>query len=191
MTSDCIDQTSIIRYLTDTFEGVDFVVASEEAGSPEIAWGDTFFFYNPRDIDPDHRFPFATIVTKDYGDFDSYSQLNRPGVFRLNIGLDKNLYQSMFDASSEVATSYDFTTLSHRIPATCRNDLHKETPPLRTLARRTLRAAASGIFLLAVTIALALPTGRTSASIRPARETARAAIWRKLYEQMPAPWKTS
>src|SRR5207247_4573739 len=66
-----------------------------------------------------------------------------------------------------------------------------ENPPLRTLARRTLRAAASGIFLLALTIVLAIPTGRTSASIRPARETARAAIWRKLYEQMPTPWKTS
>ena|SRR5438132_5948314 len=116
MTSDCIDQTSIIRYLTDTFEGVDFVVASQEAGSPEIAWGDTFFFYNPRDVDPDHMFPFATIVTKDYGDFDSSSQLNRPGVFRLNIGLDKKLYQSMFGASREVAISYDFAALDEIMP---------------------------------------------------------------------------
>jgi hypothetical protein len=42
-----LDEASITRYITDTFDGVDVVVASREAGSPEIAWGDTFFSYDP------------------------------------------------------------------------------------------------------------------------------------------------
>jgi len=92
-----MDEVSITQYITDTFDGVDVVVASREAGSPEVAWGDTFFSYDPdRNLEPKHRFPFATIVTKDYGDFDCASQLNRPGVFRLNIGVSRETYRSLF-----------------------------------------------------------------------------------------------
>ena len=92
-----MDEASITRYIADAFAGVDVVVASREAGSPEVAWGDTFFIYDPdRDLEPKHRFPFATIVTKDYGDFDRASNLNRPGVFRLNIGVSKDTYRSLF-----------------------------------------------------------------------------------------------
>ena len=87
-----MDQQDIIRYITDTFAGVDVVTAT--AG---IASGDTFFIYDPeRNLDPKRRFPFATIVTKDYGDFDSASNLNRPGVFRLNIGVSKGTFRSLF-----------------------------------------------------------------------------------------------
>jgi hypothetical protein len=83
-----VDEASITRYIADTFDGVDVVVASRETGAPEVAWGDTFFSYDPdRDLEPKHRLPFATIVTKDYGDFDRASNLNRPGVFRLNIAV--------------------------------------------------------------------------------------------------------
>jgi hypothetical protein len=40
------------------------VVAS---GAPEVAWGDSFFFYDPDgDAPTDRRMPFATIVTNDY-----------------------------------------------------------------------------------------------------------------------------
>ena len=86
-----MDEASITRYIADTFAGVDVVVASCETGAPEVAWGDTFFSYDPdRDLEPKHRLPFATIVTKDYGDFDRASNLNRPGVFRLNIGVSKS-----------------------------------------------------------------------------------------------------
>ena len=92
-----MDEASIIQYIIDTFDGVDVVVASRDAGSPEVAWGDTFFIYDPgRGLPPNRRFPFATIVTKDYGDFDCASQLNRPGVFRLNIGVSKDTYRSLF-----------------------------------------------------------------------------------------------
>jgi hypothetical protein len=119
-----MDEASITRYITDTFDGVDVVVASREAGSPEIAWGDTFFSYDPhRDLEPKHRLPFVTIVTKDYGDFDRASNLNRPGVFRLNINVSKETYRSLFGPqpcapgpSGVVDTGHDFTALDQLMP---------------------------------------------------------------------------
>lgn len=52
-------------------------------GSPEISWGDLFFYYAPDGLVPRTQ-PFATIVTKDYPD-DEGSRLDRPGAFRLNL----------------------------------------------------------------------------------------------------------
>lgn len=113
MTSTSLDQDAVIQYISTEFQGVDVQVASREDGSPEIAWGDAFFFYNP---DPNHRerkFPFATIVTKDYADFDAASNLNRPGVFRLNIGVDRETFQSKFGND---VSSFDFTALDLVMP---------------------------------------------------------------------------
>ena len=64
--------------------GVVAMTASRETGAPEVAWGDTFFFHDP-DGDGDRRFPFATVVTKDYPGFDETSDLKRPGVYRVNV----------------------------------------------------------------------------------------------------------
>jgi hypothetical protein len=119
-----MDEAAITRYITDTFAGVDVVVASQDAGSPEVAWGDTFFSYDPdRTLPPDRRFPFATMVTKDYGDFDSASNLNRPGVFRLNIGVSRETYRTLFGAEPPRAAAddagergHDFTALDQLLP---------------------------------------------------------------------------
>lgn len=119
-----MDEASITRYIADTFVGVDVVVASREAGAPEVAWGDTFFIYNPgRELPPERGFPFATIVTKDYGNFDCASNLNRPGVFRLNIGVGKETYRSLFGpqpsppgAAGVVDTGHDFSALDQLLP---------------------------------------------------------------------------
>jgi Family of unknown function (DUF6194) len=118
-----MDEASIIQYITDTFAGVD-VVKPEASGGPEIAWGDTFFIYDPnRNLDSQRKFPFATIVTKDYGDFDRASNLNRLGVFRLNIEVGKETYRSLFGrqpappgASGMVNTGHDFTVLDQLLP---------------------------------------------------------------------------
>ena len=118
-----MDEASITQYITDTFAGVD-VVKPETSGGPEIAWGDTFFIYDPdRNLEPHRRFPFATIVTKDYGDFDRASNLNRPGVFRLNIGVSKETYRSLFGrhpappgAAGMADTRHDFTALDQLLP---------------------------------------------------------------------------
>jgi hypothetical protein len=117
-----MDEAAITRYIADTFAGVD-VVHPEAVGGPEIAHGDTFFIYDPeRNLESKYRFPFATIVTKDYGDFDRASNLNRPGVFRLNIGLSKETYRSLFGpqptpgAAGVVDTGHDFTALDQIMP---------------------------------------------------------------------------
>ncbi len=52
-------------------------------GSPEVSWGDFFFYYAPDGVLPRSQ-PFATIVTKDYPD-DRVSRLDRPGAFRVNV----------------------------------------------------------------------------------------------------------
>jgi hypothetical protein len=105
------------RYITETFKGVDVVIAS----------GDSFFFYNPdSSVPPDHKFPFVTIVTSDIND--QFSNLNRPSVFRLNIGINKQTFRSLFSLpelpsdsdgtteSSDNDSSYDFTTLDQLMP---------------------------------------------------------------------------
>ena len=108
-----MDEAAITQHIATTFAGVDVVVASEEAGAPEVAWGDTFFIYDPdRILEGSRQFPFATIVTQDYGDFDNASDLNRSGVFRLNIGISKETYQSLFGPGGE----YDFGALDRLMP---------------------------------------------------------------------------
>lgn len=52
-------------------------------GSPELAWGDLFFYYAPDGVVPRTQ-PFATVVTKDYPE-DTSSRLDREGVFRVNV----------------------------------------------------------------------------------------------------------
>ncbi len=111
-----MDQEAIIQYITDTFTGVEVVRPTDGYGA-----GDTFFFYDPqRNIDPTRRFPFATIVTKDYGDFDNASQLDRLDVFRLNIGVGRNTFRALIDpppgAESEASASHDFAALDRLMP---------------------------------------------------------------------------
>jgi hypothetical protein len=116
------DEASITKYIADTFDGVDVVVGSREAGSPEIAWGDTFFIYDPdRNLEPRHQFPFATIVTKDYGEFDRASNLDRPGVFRLNVGVSKQTFQSLFPSGD---AGHDFTALDQTMPHPVYGKMH-------------------------------------------------------------------
>lgn len=67
-------EDDIVQFVPDQREGVHVVVASEHNGALEVSWGDTFFFYDPdRSIPQRRRFPFATIVTKDYEGFDEAS----------------------------------------------------------------------------------------------------------------------
>ena len=114
-----MDADTITQFIVDTFSGVDVVIGDEGIGA-----GDRFFFYDPdRSLDPKNRFPFATIVTKDYGDFDCASNLGRPGVFRLNIGVSSDTYRSHFGpqprpaaGGSPVDTGHDFSALDQLIP---------------------------------------------------------------------------
>jgi hypothetical protein len=72
----------IIEFV-DALGGVLILRPAPGDGSPEISWGDVFFYYAPDGVVPRAQ-PFATIVTKDYpGDDDS--RLDRPDAFRVNI----------------------------------------------------------------------------------------------------------
>src|SRR5258708_27192080 len=111
-----MDQDAIIHYITDMFTGVEVVRPTDGPGA-----GDTFCFYDPeRNIEPTRRLPFATIVTKDYGDFDNASNLDRPGVFRFNIGVSRDTFRALFGQApgeeSTESTDYDFAALDRLMP---------------------------------------------------------------------------
>jgi hypothetical protein len=101
--------------------GVDVMTASEADGAPEVAWGDSFIFYDPdRDIPADRRFPFATIVIKDYPGFDEASKLNRDGIFRLNVSVDRHKFDELIGyppaEHSDHAADIDYTVIDTVIP---------------------------------------------------------------------------
>lgn len=94
-------------------------VAGSGDGSPEIAWGDTFFYARkPSGEIP--RMPFATIVTKDYGDFDRESNLNRGGLFRVNIEVGKMKFEELFLMKPEEfqakRNEFNFATIDRFFP---------------------------------------------------------------------------
>lgn len=106
-----VDAASITQYILETFDGV---YAAD-------AWGDTFFFYNPGRTLPD-EFYFATLKSRD-DDYDRASDLNRPSVFRLNIGIGKATYRAVLgapparpDAAGAADPNYDFAALDRLLP---------------------------------------------------------------------------
>jgi hypothetical protein len=100
------------RYICETFDGVNAMEAS----------GDTFFIYDPDgDLPAKRQLPFATIVTGDR--YDSVSHLSRLGAYRLNIGLTKATYSSLFGAAPTqrdergvLETGSDYTTMDTVMP---------------------------------------------------------------------------
>lgn len=101
--------------------GVDVMTAREADGSPAIAWGDSFIFYDPdRNIPADRRFPFATIVTKDYPGFDQASNLDRAGVFRLNVSVGRHKFEELVGyppaEHADHAAELDYTVIDTVIP---------------------------------------------------------------------------
>jgi len=95
-----MDETSIAQYIADTFAGVE----------TDHNFGYTFFFYGP-----DHMLPFATIAAAD-NEYDRVSNLDRPGVFRLNIGVSKQTFQALFGTGKVDVSAYDFTALDKVMP---------------------------------------------------------------------------
>jgi len=108
-----VDQQSIRDLIASSFEGVEVTVASKGNGAPEASWGDTFFICDPHhDLPEQKQVPFATIVTQDYGDFDKRSNLDRPGVFRLNVGVSKETFDALFPS----VEGFDFAALDQLMP---------------------------------------------------------------------------
>lgn len=96
-----MNESSVVDYITKTFPGVETTTA----------FGYTFFFYKS-----ERKLPFATLISSDQ-DYDRISNLDRPGVFRLNIGISKQTFQSLFGPTNKVdINSYDFTALDVIMP---------------------------------------------------------------------------
>ncbi|HSK92246.1 MAG TPA: DUF6194 family protein [Euzebyales bacterium] len=86
-----------VQELLRALSGARLFVASEEDGSPEAAWGDTFCYYDP-DGTEDQKWPFATIVTHDTPGWDEVSDLDRPDAFRLNLHVGREHVPPVSDA---------------------------------------------------------------------------------------------
>lgn len=95
-----MDKSAIARYITDTFANVE----------TENNYGYTFFFYST-----DHTLPFATLIGADTED-DRVSNLNRPDVYRLNLGISRQSFQSLFGTDRIDTSRYDYTALNTLMP---------------------------------------------------------------------------
>jgi len=95
-----MDEKRITDYISTTFAGVETTTTL----------GYTFFFYGA-----DRMLPFATIATAD-NEGDRASNLDRPGVFRLNIGVSKQTFQALFGTGKVDISAYDFTALDTIMP---------------------------------------------------------------------------
>lgn len=94
-------------------------IAGSGDGSPEVAWGDSFIFVRDEGGAP-KKMPFATIVTKDYAGFDTESQLDRKGLFRLNLDVGREKFEELFGflpkELAEHRAKYDFAAIDRLLP---------------------------------------------------------------------------
>ena len=95
-----MNESSVADYITKTFPEVETTTN----------FGYIFFFYRS-----DHKLPFATLASSD-NEYERISNLDRPGVFRLNIGVSKQTFQSLFGSEAIDARNYDFTALDRIMP---------------------------------------------------------------------------
>ncbi|MEU2256598.1 DUF6194 family protein [Nocardia xishanensis] len=86
-----MEMDEIIEFVA-ALDGVLTLKPQPGDGSPELAWGDAFFYYAPDGVVPRTQ-PFATIVTKDYPG-DESSHLSRPDTFRVNFFAGKDAFQN-------------------------------------------------------------------------------------------------
>jgi Family of unknown function (DUF6194) len=95
------DAEAITRYIVETFDDVDWVTVGDG----------TFFSCNS-----EHWPNFATLTTGD--EFDQASDLDRPGVFRLNVGVLRPTFDRLVsgDAVSPDFTAFD-TVMPHPVYA--------------------------------------------------------------------------
>ena len=95
-----VTEQYLADYITSTFEGVETAVNL----------GYTFFFY--RD---DHQHGFATIASQG-NQYEAVSRLDRPGVYRLSLGVGRATFDALFGPGKVDATAYDYTALDVLLP---------------------------------------------------------------------------
>src|SRR5690242_11069445 len=99
-----MDENAIAEYISTTFPDV----------AATTAMGYRFFF-----VGADRMMPFATIGTQD-NEGDRASNLDRPGVYRLNVGVGRETYTALFGppprAADATAAPFDFTAFDRIMP---------------------------------------------------------------------------
>jgi hypothetical protein len=110
-----------ITALVAAMPGVVVLTVGEADDAPEAWWGDTFFYYDPHGDQPaDRRLPFATVIHHDYEGFDTDSDLNREGVFRLSIAAGRDRFGELLGyppaAYAANRDRFDYTALDRLLP---------------------------------------------------------------------------
>ncbi len=82
-------------------------VAGLENVQREDNYGYVFYF-----VGDDHRLSFVTLANSD-NDYDNVSNLNREGVFRVNIGVSKATFNTLL---GEFVSEVDYTTFNVFLP---------------------------------------------------------------------------
>lgn len=92
-----MNQADVTAYILATYPETD-----------AFTYGNATFY----SLDPDKHWPnFATLITAD-DEYDSFSNLNRPGVYRLNIGLSKQTFERLVGSIKDP----DYAVLDRVIP---------------------------------------------------------------------------
>ncbi len=95
-----MDASGMVDYIRSAFEDVEVLAAD----------GNSFFYYAPEHVIPERTFGFATVVTNDL--YDQFSDLDREGVYRLNMGVSKQTFDSVVGGIE----SPDFRALDRIMP---------------------------------------------------------------------------
>jgi len=88
----------VSQYIAATF------AEAQSAGAD----GNSFFFFRG-----DRKLPFATLVTNDM--YDQFSDLDRPSVFRLNVGVTKETFERVVGRDAMDA-KHDFAAFDRIMP---------------------------------------------------------------------------
>lgn len=103
------DEASIIQHITGAFSNVHVVISG----------GTSFFFVG--EMGETNKFPFATLVTDD--EHEQVSNLSRPEVFRLNVGVSRATFVSLFgapvprpNADGIIDSGFDYAALDQIMP---------------------------------------------------------------------------
>jgi len=96
-----MDMREIIDTVS-TFEGSLVVIPEEGGSSPEVAWGDAFFYFAPDGVMPVRTQPYGTIMTKNYPD-DRDSGLDERDRYRVNIHVGHDQAALLTSAAADPA----------------------------------------------------------------------------------------
>lgn len=93
-----IDEGAVIEYIVTTFPDLQY----------EVVQGNWFFFRGA-----DRKIPAITLMSNDV--FDTYSDLGRPSVYRLNIGVSSDTFDRLVPGNARTS-AVDYTESDRILP---------------------------------------------------------------------------